>query len=255
MVAGMRKDRQRAGKKGLYCIPVTCHPVNRRTGMHHYSACQLQGFHSVLTRVYYTPMTNAYQHARFLKSVPEPRLAPPDEGLEVAFAGRSNAGKSSALNVITGQKSLARTSKIPGRTRQINFFTIDDMRRLVDLPGYGFAKVSKQIKDDWQRHISRYLETRQSLVGVILLMDIRHPMREFDRQILGWCHLAELPAHVLLTKSDKLKRGPAKAALLSVRKQLASLHPDATVQLFSALKKSGTEEAILVLNHWFGIVD
>jgi GTP-binding protein len=200
-------------------------------------------------------MNNPYQQARFLKSVPEPRLAPADEGLEVAFAGRSNAGKSSALNVITGQKSLARTSKTPGRTRQINFFAIDDRRRLVDLPGYGFARVSRQIKDDWQRHISRYLETRQSLVGVILLMDIRHPMKEFDRQVLGWCHVAGLPAHVLLTKSDKLKRGPAKAALLSVRRQLASLHPEASVQLFSALKKTGTEEAIQVLNRWFGIVD
>ena len=200
-------------------------------------------------------MNTAYQQARFLKSVPEPRLAPPDEGLEVAFAGRSNAGKSSALNVITGQKSLARTSKTPGRTRQINFFSIDDMRRLVDLPGYGFAKVSRQVKNDWHRSISRYLETRRSLVGVILLMDIRHPMKAFDRQVLGWCHVAGLPAHVLLTKSDKLKRGPAKAALLSVRQTLASLHPDASVQLFSALKKTGTEEAIKVLDQWLGFVD
>ena len=200
-------------------------------------------------------MNTAYQQARFLKSVPEPRLAPPDEGLEVAFAGRSNAGKSSALNVITGQKSLARTSKTPGRTRQINFFSIDDMRRLVDLPGYGFAKVSRQVKNDWQRSISRYLETRRSLVGVILLMDIRHPMKAFDRQVLGWCHVAGLPAHVLLTKSDKLKRGPAKATLLSVRQTLATLHPDASVQLFSALKKTGTEEAIKVLDQWLGFVD
>lgn len=200
-------------------------------------------------------MNNAYNQARFLKSVPEPRLAPPDEGLEVAFAGRSNAGKSSALNVITGQKSLARTSKTPGRTRQINFFAIDDMRRLVDLPGYGFAKVSRQVKQDWQRHISRYLETRRSLVGVILLMDIRHPMKDFDRQVLGWCHVAGLPAHVLLTKADKLKRGPARTALLSVRQTLASLHPEASVQLFSALKRTGTEEAMTVLDHWLGFID
>jgi GTP-binding protein len=198
-------------------------------------------------------MQNPYRQARFLKSVPDPRLAPPDEGLEVAFAGRSNAGKSSALNVITGQKSLARTSKTPGRTRQLNFFAVDENHRLVDLPGYGFAKVSRQIKDDWQRHIGRYLETRRSLVGVILLMDIRHPLKDFDRQVLGWCHVAGLPAHVLLTKSDKLKRGPAKAALLSVRQQLTALHPDASVQLFSALDKTGCDEAIEVLNCWLGL--
>jgi GTP-binding protein len=211
--------------------------------------------HSDASRVYYTPMNTAYQQARFLKSVPTPRLAPADEGMEVAFAGRSNAGKSSALNVVTGQKALARTSKTPGRTRQINFFAIDQQRRLVDLPGYGFARVSRQVKDDWQRNISRYLETRQSLVGVILLMDIRHPLREFDRQVLGWCHLAGLPAHVLLTKSDKLKRGPGKSALLAVRKALADLHPGATVQLFSALKKTGLEEATLVLDRWFGFTE
>jgi GTP-binding protein len=195
-------------------------------------------------------MNPAYQQTRFLMSVPAPRLAPADEGMEVAFAGRSNAGKSSALNVITGQKALARTSKTPGRTRQINFFAIDEQRRLVDLPGYGFARVSRQVKDDWQRNISRYLESRQSLVGLILLMDIRHPLREFDRQVLGWCHLAGLPAHVLLTKSDKLKRGPAKSVLLSVRKALSELHPGASVQLFSALKKTGTEEATKVLDQW-----
>jgi GTP-binding protein len=212
-------------------------------------------FHSFLTRVYYSPMNPAYRQTRFLKSVPDARQAPPDEGMEVAFAGRSNAGKSSALNVITGQKALARTSKTPGRTRQINFFAVDDRRRLVDLPGYGFAKVSRRIKDDWQRHISRYLETRQSLTGVILLMDIRHPMKEFDRQVLGWCHVAGLPAHVLLTKCDKLKRGPAQAALLSVRQTLASIHPDASVQLFSALKKTGTGEAVQVLDSWLGFTD
>ena len=200
-------------------------------------------------------MNTAYRHTHFLKSVPDARQAPPDVGLEVAFAGRSNAGKSSALNVITGQKSLARTSKTPGRTRQISFFAVDERRRLVDLPGYGFAKVSRQIKNDWQRHISRYLETRQSLAGVILLMDIRHPMKEFDLQVLGWCHVAGLPAHVLLTKSDKLKRGPAQAALLSVRQTLASIHPDASIQLFSALKKTGTEEAIQVLDSWLGFIE
>ncbi|MEN8106707.1 MAG: ribosome biogenesis GTP-binding protein YihA/YsxC [Pseudomonadota bacterium] len=200
-------------------------------------------------------MSKLYQQARFLMSVPEPRQAPADEGLEVAFAGRSNAGKSSALNVITRQSSLARTSKAPGRTRQIVFFSLDDTRRLVDLPGYGYARVSKKMQVEWRRHISRYLETRRSLVGVILLMDIRHPMKEFDRQVLGWCHVAGLPAHVLLTKADKLKRGPARATLLSVRKAMAEIHPDASVQLFSALKKDGTEEAHAVLDQWFEVVE
>ncbi len=197
-------------------------------------------------------MKNRYQHARFLLSTPDSAHAPPDSGLEVAFAGRSNAGKSSALNVITGQKALARISKTPGRTQQINFFLIDDQRRLVDLPGYGYAKVGRNIKNQWQRHIAGYLETRQCLQGVILMMDIRHPLKEFDRQLLGWCQLAGLPAHVLLTKADKLKRGPAQASLLQVRKHLAEHHPTASVQLFSALTRAGADAARAVLDHWFG---
>lgn len=198
-------------------------------------------------------MINPYQQTRFLVSTPDPARAPPDHGAEVAFAGRSNAGKSSALNVLTGQKSLARISKTPGRTRQINFFAVDTRHRLVDLPGYGYAKVSRQVKEQWQHHIARYLETRQSLKGVILLMDIRHPCKPFDRQLLNWCHAAGLPAHVLLTKADKLKRGPARSTLLQVRTQLADLHPAATVQLFSAQTRSGVEEARRVLDTWLGI--
>ena len=197
-------------------------------------------------------MKNRYQHARFLLSTPDLAHAPADSGREVAFAGRSNAGKSSALNVITGQKTLARTSKIPGRTQQINFFTVDDQCRLVDLPGYGYAKVARTIKHHWQRHLASYLETRQCLQGVILLMDIRHPLKEFDRQLLTWCHLAGLPAHILLTKADKLKRGPAQAVLLQVRKHLQEHYPAASVQLFSALTQAGAQEARTVLDSWFG---
>jgi GTP-binding protein len=197
-------------------------------------------------------MKNHYQHTRFHLGTPTPRQAPPDTGMEVAFAGRSNAGKSSALNVITSQKALARTSKTPGRTQHINFFTVDDQRRLVDLPGYGYAKVSKDIKDRWQSGIAQYLETRRSLRGVILLMDIRHPLKEYDRRVLTWCHTAGLSAHVLLTKADKLKRAPAKAALLKVRGNLAELHPLATVQLFSALTPAGAGEARAVLDQWLG---
>ena len=199
-------------------------------------------------------MNNHYQQTRFILGTPDARRAPPDTGVEIAFAGRSNAGKSSALNVITGQRALARISKAPGRTREINFFSVNGDRRLVDLPGYGYAKVAHSIKDQWQKNISRYLETRESLGGVILLMDVRHPLRDTDRQVLGWCHAAGLPTHVLLTKSDKLKRGPAKNTLLQVRKQLAELHPDASVQLFSSLKREGVEQVQAVLDEWLGFV-
>jgi GTP-binding protein len=197
-------------------------------------------------------MNNHYQQTCFILGTPDARRAPPDTGVEIAFAGRSNAGKSSALNVITGQRSLARISKAPGRTREINFFGIDDDRRLVDLPGYGYAKVARTVKIQWQKNIALYLETRKSLGGVILLMDVRHPLKDIDQQVLGWCHAAGLPTHVLLTKSDKLKRGPAKNALLDVRRQLAALHPGASVQLFSSLKRDGVEQVQAVLDDWLG---
>lgn len=195
-------------------------------------------------------MKNRYHRTTFQLGTPNTRQAPPDIGLEVAFAGRSNSGKSSALNVITNQKTLARTGKTPGRTQHINFFSVDERRRLVDLPGYGYAKVPREVKARWQRAIAHYLETRRSLRGVILLMDIRHPLKDFDRQVLAWCHAAGLSLHVLLTKADKLKRGPARAALLEVRREIAELHPLATVQLFSALTPAGADEARAVLDHW-----
>jgi GTP-binding protein len=198
-------------------------------------------------------MKNLYQQTSFIMGTPDSRRVPPDEGIEVAFAGRSNAGKSSALNVLTEQKSLARISKAPGRTREINFFAVRDGIRLVDLPGYGYAKVSKSMKGQWQRNIARYLETRQSLCGVVLLMDVRHPLKEFDQQILSWCYSAELQTHVLLTKADKLKRGPAQAALLQTRKALEKLHPEASIQLFSAHTRAGHEELQQVLNHGLGL--
>jgi GTP-binding protein len=193
-----------------------------------------------------------FSGARFLASAPKASLAPADSGAEVAFAGRSNAGKSSALNVITGQRALARTSKTPGRTQQINFFALDNDTRLVDLPGYGYAKVSRTVQDHWQRHLAAYLETRVSLRGLVLLMDCRHPLTEYDQQMLAWCAETGLPVHVLLTKSDKLKRGPASASLLAVRRQLAAFHPQATVQLFSALKRNGIEEVRQVIAAWLG---
>ena len=198
-------------------------------------------------------MENRYQHTRFLRGAVRPGQAPPDQGREVAFAGRSNAGKSSALNAVTGQKALARTSKTPGRTREINFFGVVSGRRLVDLPGYGYARVSREVKQEWQRHIAAYLEARQSLVGVILLTDIRHPLMEFDRLVLHWCHAAGLATHVLLTRADKLRRGPALTVLAQVRRQLKHLHPDASVQLFSARTRYGTVEARQVLDRWLGL--
>ena len=195
-------------------------------------------------------MNPNFSRARFLASAPRASLAPPDTGAEVAFAGRSNAGKSSALNVITQQRALARTSKTPGRTQQINFFVLDEDTRLVDLPGYGYAKVSQALKTHWQQHLAEYLETRASLRGLILLMDCRHPLTDYDQQMLRWCAGTGLPVHVLLTKADKLKRGPASASLLAVRRQLGEFHSGATVQLFSALKKSGVDEARQVIAAW-----
>jgi len=197
-------------------------------------------------------MNNRYQQTHFLLGAPDARSAPPDSGSEVAFAGRSNAGKSSALNALTGRRTLARISKAPGRTREINFFQVAPGRRIVDLPGYGYAKVARSIKEQWQRGIAHYLETRQSLCGVVLLMDVRHPLKEADCQVLGWCHRAGLATHVLLTKSDKLKRGPAKAALLQVRRQLERLHPQASAQLFSSHTREGRDELTTVLDRWLG---
>jgi len=198
-------------------------------------------------------MTNVYAKARFLTSSPSLAQAPPDRGREVAFAGRSNAGKSSALNVICGQRNLARTSKTPGRTRLINFFSVTEDTRLVDLPGYGYAKVSQKMKEEWQRHLADYLERRRSLAGLVVLMDIRHPLTDYDMQMLQWAAAGELPVHVLLTKADKLKRGPAKAALLGVRKALEEAGIPATVQLFSALKRTGVDEVRARLDDWLGL--
>ena len=196
---------------------------------------------------------NYYQRAEFLLSVGKLSQLPDDSGYEVAFAGRSNAGKSSAINVLTNNQQLARTSKTPGRTQLINYFSLDPSRRLVDLPGYGYAKVSRQTKQEWDALLDGYLRTRQSLVGLILLMDCRHPMKDFDIQLIEWCAAANLKLHILLTKSDKLKRGAANNSLMGVKSQLQSRMPGATVQLFSALKKSGTDNLISVLDEWLKV--
>ena len=193
-------------------------------------------------------MHNPYRSACYVISAHKLQQLPPDEGFEVAFAGRSNAGKSSAINTLTDQKSLARTSKTPGRTQQIVIFDIDAERRIADLPGYGYAKVPAKLKAHWQQVMQQYFEQRQCLKGVVLVMDIRHPMREFDQQMLNWCSVSGVPCHLLLTKSDKLKRGPAQAALLKVRKMLP---PGATAQVFSSKNRGGLTELICRLNEWY----
>lgn len=196
-------------------------------------------------------MNPVYHQAKFINSAPNLKHAPPDHGREIAFAGRSNAGKSSALNTLTRQHALARTSKTPGRTQLLNFFEIDERLRFVDLPGYGFASAPLAIKQQWGKAIEEYLNRRKSLCGIVLVMDARHPLTEFDWQMLGWCEHAVLPVHILLTKADKLSFGAAKNVLLQVRKDLHDAPIPLSVQLFSALKKSGVDEAHQALDHLF----
>ena len=189
--------------------------------------------------------------ARFLTSAARLRDCPPDTGAEVVFAGRSNAGKSSALNALTNIGKLARTSKTPGRTRLINFFSLNRPHaRLVDLPGYGYAKVTRAQQAEWQQHLDDYLKRRQSLRGMVLLMDIRHPLTEFDRIMVDWCQHRNLPIMILLTKADKLKFGPAKQEMLKVRKNLREVTVLERILLFSALKGTGLEEAREQLMRW-----
>lgn len=198
-----------------------------------------------------TMLINRYRNASFLKSAALVSQLPPDEGYEVAFAGRSNAGKSTALNTLTVQKRLARTSKTPGRTQLINLFTLTESRRLVDLPGYGYAEVPKKVKEEWQRTLARYLEVRTSLRGIVLLMDCRHPLQETDQYLIEHALHREIPLHILLTKADKLSRGQAKNTLLKVRAHVKEAADWITVQTFSSLNKDGLDELILQLDRWY----
>lgn len=197
-------------------------------------------------------MSPVYHQAHFMISAAQLSGTPADQGKEIAFAGRSNAGKSSAINTITRQKSLARTSKTPGRTQLLNFFAINEDHRFVDLPGYGYAKVPEKIKKQWYQLMESYLHNRKSLCGIILVMDIRHPLTEFDWQMINWCKHAGLPLHVLLTKTDKLKYGAAKNTLLKVEKELKTLELPVSIQLFSALKRMGIDDAHMVFDDWLG---
>lgn len=201
------------------------------------------------------PILGLCQQAAFMISAAKVDQCPDDQGYEVAFAGRSNAGKSSALNTLT-HASLARTSKTPGRTQLLNFFRLDEERRLVDLPGYGYAKVPIPLKLHWQRHLEAYLGSRESLKGLMLMMDIRHPLTEFDQLMLEWSAASEMPMHILLTKADKLAYGAAKNALLKVQQELRKGWGDrVTIQLFSAPKRQGIEEAHAVLARWMELPD
>ncbi len=196
------------------------------------------------------PVSINYQLAHYFISASTVEQCPPDTGREVAFVGRSNAGKSSAINVLTSQNKLARTSKTPGRTQLLNYFELAPERYLVDLPGFGYAAVPLDVKRKWQKQLEKYLEQRKSLQGLVLLMDIRHPFKELDEMILQWCQNSQMPLHILLTKADKLTHGAASTVLLQTRKSLAEHGELVTVQLFSALKYLGVDELREHLDVW-----
>lgn len=191
-----------------------------------------------------------FDHARFVASAHEPHELPPDVGSEIAFAGRSNAGKSSAINALTRRKKLAFVSKTPGRTQTINFFDCGGNRRLVDLPGYGYASVSKKEREHWGLLISTYLQERASLHGLVIIVDSRHPITPLDEQLLGWYAPSNQPVLVLLTKADKLNRQHSVNALRQAEALLASRYPNATAQLFSAVAGTGVKTAQGVVMGW-----
>lgn len=193
-----------------------------------------------------------FKAATFLKSAARVDQLPQDTGVEVAFAGRSNAGKSSAINFLTGIKQLARTSKTPGRTRLMNCFVLgDEAQRLIDLPGYGYAKVSRAMQEEWQEHLAHYFETRQSLRGLVVLMDIRHPLMSLDEHMINWALSRGLPVHVLLTKADKISKSQGKSTLLKVKKYYEAYSDLLTIQTFSSLKREGLETLMAQLRHWY----
>jgi GTP-binding protein len=196
-------------------------------------------------------VNSTYFQASFITSAAKLSQSPEDTGYEIAFAGRSNAGKSSAINTLCQQTALARTSRTPGRTQLLNFFRIDDQRRLVDLPGYGYAAVAQDIKADWQGALADYLEKRECLRGVVLMMDSRHPLKDYDIQMLEWANHIEIPVHVLLTKVDKLNRKEQAISLERVDAALKEFSLEFSVQLFSSLKRWGVDEAHKKLDQWF----
>ncbi|MBZ0095160.1 MAG: ribosome biogenesis GTP-binding protein YihA/YsxC [Sulfuricella sp.] len=191
-----------------------------------------------------------FQEAQFFISADKLTDLPPPSGIEIAFAGRSNSGKSSAINTLANRNRLAFVSKTPGRTQLINFFSLGNDRFLVDLPGYGYAKVPEAMRVHWQTVLSRYLMERESLHGLVLIMDARHPLTPLDRQMLNWFIPTCKPVHVLLTKADKLGKQQATATLRTVRAELERTYPNCTVQLFSSLKRIGLDEAEAMIGKW-----
>ena len=196
-------------------------------------------------------MSSKYQKAYFLLSAADVKQLPPDEGIEVAIVGRSNSGKSSVLNRITHTKGLARVSKTPGRTQLLNVFVVDDTRRLIDLPGYGFAKAAPSAKRIWRAAIDAYFQGRESLKGVVIVMDIRHPLKDSDWHMIEYCADRALAIHILLNKSDKLSNSDVANTVREVKKELSDAPFPVTVQRFSALKNIGIKELEAVLNEWY----
>lgn len=192
-----------------------------------------------------------YARTHFILSAPDISHLPIDSGVEVAFAGRSNAGKSSALNTLTNQKSLARTSKTPGRTQLINLFEVEENCRLVDLPGYGYAQVPEAIKRKWQKSLGEYLQKRESLKGLIVLMDVRHPLKDLDQQMIEWAVSVDIPVMLLLTKADKLASGALKKQVNMVQEAILPFQGDITVAPFSSPKRIGLEPLKQKLDQWF----
>lgn len=196
-----------------------------------------------------------YQKTHFITSAPDINHMPPDDGIEVAFAGRSNAGKSTSLNKLTNQKRLAKTSKTPGRTQLINVFQVEEGRRIIDLPGYGFAQVPLEMKKKWQRALGEYLQKRESLKGLVVLMDIRHPMKDLDQELIYWAADCQIPVLVLLTKADKLKKGPCNSTLLKIREASLAFCGNVQVETFSALKGTGVDKLRAKLDSWLDVED
>jgi GTP-binding protein len=192
-----------------------------------------------------------YQKAEFMLSVANLEQLPPDRGIEVAIVGRSNAGKSSVLNQLTHNKTLARVSKTPGRTQHINLFKLSENNRIADLPGYGYAKVPPAIKEHWQKTLDAYLRSRDCLKGLILVMDIRHPLKEFDHQLLTWTNECNLATHILLNKADKLRSNEMKTTLRKVSAAIQVYNNPISVQIFSAIKGTGIDELRAQLDTWF----
>lgn len=192
-----------------------------------------------------------YHKTHFLTSAPNLKSLPEDSGIEIAFAGRSNAGKSTALNALTNQKNLARTSKTPGRTQLINLFEVEPQCKLVDLPGYGYAAVPEQMKQQWQQALGEYLQKRECLAGIIVLMDIRHPLKDLDQQMIEWAVSADLPILLLLTKADKLSQSERSKQVKMVREAILPFQGDIQVEAFSALKRTGIDRLAAKLDSWF----